>query len=305
MKLPVKALLITFLLSTRLDSAPNERAEGRFWSHRFRITADLEYGDDPAQKLDLYLQGSWIGEPTWFERAPGERPTLIFIHGGGWVWGDKTGSVHLFLPFVERGWHVVNINYRGGKGTAPAAVDDAVCALKWVVDHANDYGFDPDNIVVSGESAGGHLALMTGILGSQPGHPCYPGADFKVAAVINWFGITDIQAVARYLAQTSPKGNYALKWVGKETRIAEISSRYSPIEIVDEGVPPVLSIHGDADSVVPHDQATNFHKRLDELGALHELQSMPGGKHAGFSDAQFQQAFGAIFSFLDRVGIRR
>ena len=274
-------------------------------SHRFPVTEDLEYGDDPAQKLDLYLQGSWVGEPNFFERAPDERPTLIFIHGGAWVGGDKTGRDPLFLPFLERGWHVVSMTYRLGPGTAPAAVDDAICALDWVVDHAADYGFDRDQIVVSGVSAGGHLALTTGILGSRAGHACYPGGDFKIAAVINWVGITDIEAVEQYLAQATPEQNYALAWVGDEARVSEISSQYSPLEIVDVSVPPVLTIHGDADSVVPYDQAKNFHNRLDELGTVHELQSVPGGKHMGFSDAQFQQAFEAIFAFLERAGIQR
>ncbi|NKB70016.1 MAG: alpha/beta hydrolase fold domain-containing protein [Candidatus Latescibacteria bacterium] len=304
--LTATVVLLAFLLSTRSGAAPDGQAAGAFWSHRFRISENLAYGDDPAQKLDLYLQGSWIGEPTYFQRAPDKRPTLIFIHGGGWIRGDKTGSdPPLFLPFVERGWHVVNINYRLGKETAPAAIDDAVCALSWVVNHADDYGFDLDNIVVSGASAGGHLALMAGIMGSRPGHPCYPGDDFTIAAVINWYGITDVRALARHYSQTRPKANFPLKWVGKETSISQIPSRYSPIELVGGRVPPVLSIHGTDDSVVPHDQAINFHKRLEELGALHQLQSLQGGKHVGFSDAQFQQAFGAIFSFLDHAGIRR
>ena len=72
---------------------------------------------------------------------------------------------------------------------------------------------------------------------------------------------------------------------------------------MDGGAPPILTIHGDADSVVPHNQATSFHARLDALGVRNELQSMTGGKHLGFSDAQFQQAFGAIFSFLEQTGM--
>lgn len=276
-----------------------------FWSHRFSLSEDVSYGDDPAQMVDLYLQGSWVGEPTYFARAPEARPTLLFIHGGGWVQGDKTGQDPWLLPFVERGWHVVNMTYRLGPGTAPAAVDDSVCALRWVVDHASEYGFDPERIVVSGGSAGGHLALVTGILGSKEGHPCYPGDGFKVGAVINWYGITNIETVDRYLSEAMPEFNYARAWAGDQSRIPDLSDRYSPIHIVDEGAPPVLTIHGEDDSVVPHDQATTFHARLSELGLVHELRSMPGGTHVGFSEAQFQEAFGAIFAFLDAAGLHR
>jgi acetyl esterase/lipase len=274
-----------------------------FWSHRFAVSEDVAYGEDPAQVADLYLQGSWVGEPTYFEAAPEPRPTLLFIHGGGWVQGDKTGQDPWFLPFVQRGWHVVNMTYRLGPGTAPDAVDDAVCALRWVVDSAGEYGFDRNRIVVSGGSAGGHLALMAGILGSREGHPCYPGEDFRVGAVVNWYGITDIQAVDSYLAEARPDFNYARAWAGDPSRIPGLSTGYSPLAVVDGRAPPILTIHGEADSVVPHDQAVTFHSRLDDLGTGHELRSMPGGTHVGFTEEQFQEAFSAIFAFLDEVGL--
>ncbi|MFN0178402.1 MAG: alpha/beta hydrolase fold domain-containing protein [Gemmatimonadales bacterium] len=283
------------------DSAPDET----FWSHRFAVTEDVAYGPDPAQKLDLYLQGSWVGEPTYFERAPDPRPALIFIHGGGWIGGDKTGQDILFLPFLERGWHVANITYRLGPSTAPAAVDDALCALKLVADSAGAYGIDRTKIVVSGASAGGHLSLTTAILGSRPGHPCYPGDGFRVAAAINWFGITDIAAVERFLAEHLPEFNYARGWVGDTARIADISARYSPLALVDATAPPILTIHGEVDSVVPHSQAAAFHTRLAELGVVNQLLSLPGGKHAGFTDDQFQRAWRAMFRFLGERGVTR
>lgn len=301
---PFTCLALAVLAGCGAEPRGGEGAEV-FWSHRFNLAEDVAYGEDPAQKLDLYLQGSWVGEPTYFQRAPDARPTLLFIHGGGWIQGDKTGQEPWLLPFVERGWHVANMNYRQGPGTAPAAVDDALCALKWVVDNAARFGFDAGRIVVSGGSAGGHLALVTGILGSREGHPCYPGAGFRVGAVVNWYGITDIEAVDGYLSQAMPEANYARAWAGDEARIPELSARYSPIHMVDAGAPPVLTIHGDADSVVPHAQAVSFHARLAELGTVHELRSMPGGTHGGFTEAQFQEAFGAIFAFLAEAGVHR
>ena len=285
--------------------ASSESEAEEFWSHRFSVVEDVAYGDDPAQMADLYLQGARVGEPDYFERAPEPRPTLLFIHGGAWLGGDKSGQDPWLLPFVQRGWHVVNMTYRLGPGTAPDAVDDSVCALKWLVENASVYGFDTNRIVISGGSAGGHLALVAGILGSKPGHRCSPGEGFTVGAVVNWYGITNIETLESYLADAMPQRNYARAWAGGESAIADLSSRYSPINIVDGGSPPVLTIHGEDDSVVPHEQALTFHARLDELGNVHELRSMPGGTHAGFTDAQFQEAFSAIFAFLDEVGLGR
>lgn len=267
--------------------------------HHFVVNRDLSYGDAPEQRLDLYLQGDWTGEPTFFERAPDRRPTLLFIHGGGWVVRDRRPEP-LFYPFLEQGWHVVSMTYRLGPGTAPLAVDDAVCALQWITRSAGEYGFDLDKVVVAGVSAGGHLALMTGTLGSRQGHACYPGNDFRVHSIINWFGITDIEAVERFLAAANPVfGNYALAWIGDESRVAEISATYSPVNVVDERSPPVLTIHGTQDQVVPFNQAVALHRRLEALGVRNELLSLEGGTHAGFTDAQFRQAFGAMLEFVN------
>lgn len=269
------------------------------WMHRISVNRDLSYGDEPEQRLDLYLQGTWTGEPTFFERAPDRRPTLLFIHGGGWVVRDRSPEP-FFYPFVERGWHVVSMTYRLGPGTAPLAVDDAVCTLKWISQNASEYRFDLDKVVVAGVSAGGHLSLMAGILGSRPGHACYPGNNFRVHSVINWFGITDIEAIEEFLAAADPEfGNYALAWIGDESGLAQISAAYSPVNVLDQQSPPVLTIHGTRDQVVPFDQAVVLHERLGALGIRNELLSLEGGTHAGFTDAQFGQAFTAMLEFVE------
>jgi acetyl esterase/lipase len=269
------------------------------WMHRVAVNRDLPYGDDPQQRLDLYLQGTFTGEPTFFERANDVRPTLLFIHGGGWVVRDRRPEPWVY-PFVEQGWHVVSMTYRLGPGTAPLAVDDAVCALDWIAQNAGQYGFDLDRVVVAGVSAGGHLALMAGILGSRPGHACYPGPGFRVHSIVNWFGITDIEAVEGFLAAANPVfGNYALAWIGDTARVAQISAAYSPVNVVDQQTPPVLTIHGTDDAVVPFDQAVVLHEKLDALGIRNELLSLEGGIHAGFTDAQFSQAFAAMLEFVE------
>jgi len=302
--LAVSPLLVCCTVPSEDSSADTNVASqksGKYWSHHVAVGHDVSYGDDPQQTLDLFLQGDWVGEPTFFDRAAEPRPTLLFIHGGGWVVADRRPETWAY-PFLERGWHVVSIQYRLGPGTAPVAVDDAVCALNWVVKNADALGFDREKIVVAGASAGGHLALTTGTLGSRPGHDCYPGNEFRVHSVINWFGITDIEAVANFLDTLGHDfGNYARIWIGDQS-VAEISAAYSPLHLVHADSPPVLTIHGTDDTVVPHDQAVVLHERLDELGVRNELLSLQGGKHAGFTDAQFQQAFGTIISFVETQG---
>jgi acetyl esterase/lipase len=116
----------------------------------------------------------------------------MFLHGGGWVAGNKEAATNLFLPHLQRGWDVVNVEYRlAGSSLAPAAVEDARCALRWIYNNANAYHFDTERIVVSGQSAGGHLVLMVGMLLRQSLFLAF----MDCFRVIGWLRITMIPLV--------------------------------------------------------------------------------------------------------------
>src|SRR5690606_8203272 len=119
---------------------------------RYNFQPDISYptADDVELKLDIYSRRD-VTTP---------QPTLIFFHGGFWVAGSKDTQLTALLPWLEKGWNVVNVSYRlGGIAPAPAAVIDAFCALRFVQANAAMYNFDTSRIVTSGQSAGGHLAL--------------------------------------------------------------------------------------------------------------------------------------------------
>ncbi len=133
---------------------------------------------------------------VWYRHdAKTPQPTLVYFHGGGWISGTKESSVYKFLPFLEKNWNIVNVEYRmAGQSVAPAAVEDTRCALRWVFRNANQWHFDTNKIVLMGHSAGGHLSLITGMLPDGTGldNQCYGDENLKVAAIINWYGITDV-----------------------------------------------------------------------------------------------------------------
>jgi acetyl esterase/lipase len=195
---------------------------------------------------------------------------------------------------LERGWNVVNVNYRQGPGTAPQAVDDVMCAYQRVIEIVEASGIPTDQVVVSGASAGGHLALLVGMLNSDGNHPCRTASPPK--AVVNWFGITDIEEVQEFLSETRPEGNYAAAWIGNAAKVNEISSQYSPLFLVTENTPPIITVHGDVDTVVPYEQASALH---ESLSTANRLITIEDGNHSGFSDAQYRDAFQAIFQFID------
>ena len=275
-----------------------------FWANRFKVEAEIPYNSENArQRLDLYLQGKWSGEPNYFKILESPTPTLIQIHGGGWISGDKADVTNWLIPYVEKGWNVVNLNYRIDDHSAPDAVDDVMCAIKWVAEHAKTYNFDTSKIVVTGFSSGGHLALIAALMNREVGlHRCYAGDQLKIPAVISWFGISDVERLENFLAANN-RPNYPLRWIGQKSKVNFISKNYSPIHYVNAHAPAILTIHGDRDTVVPYDQATSFHQALDKSGVKNQLLTLTGGTHGGFSDAQYQEAFTKIFSFLREIGI--
>ena len=291
-----RSIIRTLLLSALLPLATANAAQTAdgFWGHRIGLQVDVAYGENPAQVFDLYLYGQRTGEPDYFAIDNDPRPILVWIHGGGWVAGDKAAEVPQLIPYLERGWNVVNVNYRQGPGTAPQAVDDVMCAYQRVIEIVEASGIPTDQVVVSGASAGGHLALLVGMLNSDGNHPCRTTSPPK--AVVNWFGITDIEAVQEFLSETRPEGNYAAAWIGNAAKVNEISSQYSPLFLVTENTPPIITVHGDVDTVVPYEQASALH---ESLSTTNRLITIEDGNHSGFSDAQYRDAFQAIFQFID------
>ena len=265
-----------------------------FWGHRYSSQVNVSYGEQPAQVFDLYLYGQRTGEPDYFAADPAPRPTLIWIHGGGWVAGDKAREIPWLIPYLQRGWNVANVNYRQGPDTAPLAVEDVLCAYQRITEILTAAGMPLDQVVVSGASAGGHLALVVGMRNSDGEHPCQVATPPK--AIVNWFGITDIEAVHEFLRKTRPETNYAASWIGDLTRLSDISAAHSPLFLVSENTPPIITVHGDRDSVVPFEQATALH---ESLSTPNRLVTMEGGNHSGFSDTQYQNAYRAIFEFIN------
>jgi acetyl esterase/lipase len=237
------------------------------------------------------------------------KPTLIHIHGGGWVIGTKETSALAGLPYLARGMNIVNVEYRlSNVALAPAAVEDCRCALRWVYHNAKDYGFDTNRLVVSGESAGGHLALMTGMLNSTAGFDnvlCgwwpFERGPFPVAAVVNYFGITDVTDLLDGLYRQ----DYAVAWFGSLPNRLDLARRLSPVTYVRTGLPPILTLHGDEDTIAPYQDAVRLHEALQRAGVPNQLFIVRGGKHGGWTRDQNLKAQEAVFRFLEDNGILR
>ena len=250
---------------------------------------------DTQLKMDIYRRRT----------ATTPQPTIIYMHGGFWVAGNKEGAILNLLPWMEMGWNVVNVEYRLGPNTlAPGAVEDCFCALRYIAQQAQamTYNVDVNRIVVTGESAGGHLALALGILPESEGfdRECAANTPMpKVAAVINWFGIADVPDVIGGANRRPP----AERWFGSMPNRIEVARRVSPMTYVRAGLPPILTVHGDADPTVPYPEAVALHKALEKFKVPNQLVTIPGGKHGGFTNEQRDRIYLTIREFLGKNGL--
>jgi acetyl esterase/lipase len=269
--------------------------------NEYQVIANVTYmtATGYESKLDVYKRRD-VTTP---------QPTLVFYHGGGWVGGTKEASFMSVVPWLEMGWNVVNVEYRMARvALAPAAVEDSTCALRFVIDKAKDYGIDTTRIVLSGESAGGHLALAVGMIPESAGFTrlcaggAFRGSDTgvpKVAAIINWYGITD---VTEMLGGPNAR-NYAVQWLGAMANRDEVARSVSPLTYVRAGLPPILSIQGDADPIVPYSQNVRLRDALTQAGATNELFTVPGGGHGNFKPEERTQIYLKIREFLAKNGL--
>ncbi|HWB83174.1 MAG TPA: alpha/beta hydrolase [Bryobacteraceae bacterium] len=225
-----------------------------------------------------------------------KRPGVIVFHGGGWIQSTKeTTMTALCLPYLEQGFVVANVEYRLARvAVAPAAVTDALDAAKWFFDHADKYNVDPKRIVVTGASAGGHLALMVGMTPQSADL----GPAVHVAAIVNGYGITDVPDL---LSGPNEKG-WATQWVPDGPDRLALAKRVSPLTYVRAGLPPTLTVQGANDNTVPLDQGKRLTAALKAAGDDADIIVVPNAGH-GFSREQWPGVNAQIFAFLRAHGI--
>jgi acetyl esterase/lipase len=273
--------------------------------NHFVMRANVVYktASNYEAKLDIYVS----------PKEGANTPVVMMIHGGGWIAGTKEEAGLYIMPFLQMGFAVVNVEYRMGPvALAPAAVEDCLCALHWIGRNAKRYHFDLSKVIVTGGSAGGHLALTTAMIPASAGfeNECLAEDDQgwtgkfidnrpKVAAVINWFGITDVND----LLEGPNKHGYAVSWFGSLPNREDLAKRVSPITYVRPGLPPILTIHGDNDKLVPYSEAVRLHDALTKAGDKNQLYTVAGGGHGGFTDDQELAAWEVVRAFLVSNGL--
>lgn len=265
---------------------------------QYDVDGNIPYGDLPRQRLDvMYPTG---GGPNASSKSPG----VIMFHGGGWIQGDKATMSSFYSRFLAHGFVVCSAEYRVADdtpdgGIAPAAVEDALLAAQWFWDYLDYYNVDRNRYVVTGASAGGHLALMVGMATPEAGLGPTSPSDFQIAATVNGYGPSDVVDLLQR------NTDWAVQWLPAETADRnDLALRVSPVSYVRGDIAPLLTVHGSDDTTVPVAQSQALTEQLQQAGADAGLVLVTGAGH-GFSSpaSAWPDAEGAIFDFLTEHGI--
>ena len=199
-------------------------------------------------------------------RLGDRRPVFMWFFGGGWTTGTPRNAAGWGQWAADLGLVGVAPDYRtkGRFGTSPLeAVADSRAALRWVQDHAAELGIDPERIVVGGNSAGGHVALWTAIAPTPPGSDGKEAPRFKPVALVLTSAVSDTSKATGYTP----------------VRFGENAEALSPVHRLDAKMPPMLVLHGDADSTVPQRESLVLRDKLLATGNACEFIDVAGGSH--------------------------
>ncbi len=239
--------------------------------------------------LDLYVPPSPSGA------------AVVFVHGGGWAVGTRRRFGRAFIPWsptpldllAQAGFTVATVDYRlSGEAKFPAQLDDVKAAIQWVRDHA---GVDPARVMVWGESAGGHLAVLAGL------------TDARIRGVVDWYGPMNLLSLSSQFPSDSEKrpddaGSWESSMVGAPLQSDPARSRAaSPIIYVHAGAPPIHIHHGTVDTQVPYAQSVEFVEALRAAGGTVELITVEGSDHFWTGAPDLRAIFDASLAFALRV----
>lgn len=207
-------------------------------------------------KLDLYRPKGGVQN----------APVLIQIHGGGWTIGNKEQQGLLIMNrMASRGWVGVSVNYRlAPKDRWPAQIIDIKRAIAWVRENIAEYGGNPDYIVLTGGSAGGHLSSLAALTPNEPAwQPGFEDVDTSVAGAVPFYGVYDFtmdDVGARIMRE-----RFLSRVVFPPDAVDEDYLLASPMHHLNADAPEFLVVHGTHDSLVPVKQARVFSERLREV----------------------------------------
>ncbi len=244
---------------------------------------NVEYAEIDGVKLHLQIL------------MPGTRnnqemvcPCVVFVQGSAWMPQDVYAQLPRVSKLADRGYVVAIVEYRhSGIAPFPAQIMDARNAIRFLRVNAKQYHIDPDKIVVSGDSSGGHTAMFAGMIHDDVENNLFPGVSAEVKGIVNYYGSTSVMAEDSNPTQLlhcqpdSPEGmvmghvdlrdNMELKRkLSVECNITE-----------DTVIPPTIILHGTKDCIVNCEGSAILYRQMKKCGKDVKLYLIKGANHGG------------------------
>ena len=285
-----------------------EHDEKYEWDRRGEgtLVSDVAYGEDsPAHVLDLYL-------PTEGERP---YPVVVYVHGGGYVQGDKAHHLSPLLHVLEHGYALACVNYRlSGEAPFPAQIEDVVDAVEFIQDNAGQWGLDADRVLLWGETHGAYLTdriAIDGPKGNLDHLGCRrPASSLSLAGVVSMYAPIDLA------------GYYRTKMADKRLNLgpkvfASICDVFgqdadglypylegqNPLSRIDGSECPFCLIHGELDDEIPHENTYALDAALTAAGVEHVTDIVEGAHH-GLDHYDNERGTAPILRFIDQAFAR-
>ena len=269
------------------------------------VQRDIAYGEGKNETFDLYYQ----------QEANAPRPTIVWVHGGGFVAGNKSHIANYMKILAGHGYAMIAVEYSRGYGTTyPKPVQQVDAALGFIVRNATNLKVDPAKIVLAGDSAGAHIASQVAMVTTNP---AYAGAigiapqlkTNQLLAMILFSGVYDPSAV-------NPKGNRgwllkAMLWAYSGVKDFRADERFKPMSVTNNvtgAFPPTFISSGNGDPFEP--QAAALAQKLARLGVrvdslffpADQVPPVPHEYQFNLDEPAGQEALNRMLAFLSAIG---
>ncbi len=293
-------LLVTGVMAAEDLSEQKEKIRSLAGKSQVEVRLDQPFADNdnPKQALDLYLPKQ--------RKSDKPLPVVAFIHGGGWVRGDRIGAAGSCIQFARTGeYAAVAIGYRlTGEAPFPAQIHDCKAAIRWIRGHAKELNLDPEKIGVWGSSAGGHLSSLLGTSGGinelEGDLGSHDEQSSRVTCVANLCGPQDFSVALMFDKEGKPMvQDDAVKGLlgGTYEDKPDVAKAASPISYVSADDPPFVHFHGVGDRRVAYRHAELIHAALQKVRVPSTLIPITDGDHGSVSHPEVRTR---VNQFMDR-----
>ncbi|MBR5288358.1 MAG: alpha/beta hydrolase [Clostridia bacterium] len=256
-----------------------------------RLTMNVVFSEATGTALSCAILSPWNETPE----KP--YPAIVFVQGSAWQFPDIGYEIPQLSRYARAGYVVMTVTHRNclEGHPFPAFLEDVKTAVRFLRANAEKYHVDPERIAVWGTSSGGNTSMLVSMTGDDPRYNTgeYGGYSDAVRCAVQCFGPTDILTLFEYHFSGGNSDRTLANALAGERPYEEVAQEMSPYRIAEKGknYPPILMIQGNADPVVPWDQAEMMYGKYQEVGADAQLICIDGAPHEGpfWSDAVHDQ----------------